>query len=355
MSEIPPLSLALPEGAPQVGPATAKRKGVYFLANDAIFEWVVGFLESFRHYNPNLDLVQIVFDERSDRVKALSSKYHFEIYEDPSFGELERIGHAINRGQVSHGHRWFRKFASFWGPLDEFFYVDGRTIILSDLSQIIDARINSGFDLLHYDVSMDQVYQKGPLRDKMIRQRNAKGFTATMYASYKGLFTLSELTAFGLQAEAVADQLDSWLGDQPFINYCCDIKGARCGAIFWELPNVVTACWSRSNPGMHRIGDRYYRWDHGGLEHNRRIPLLHWAGIRLGPIMPYAQFQLGWRLRNEPVTTRMVRRMQWGLAYPPLKLMDMIHRNRHFNTLYHALDRKLRGRELPERLRVGQE
>ncbi len=352
MSETLPLHSA---PSPLAGPgddstARASRKGVYFLANDAIYDWAVAFLESFRQYNPDVRLVHIPFDENSDRVKSLAAEYRFEIYEDPSFAELERIGYSINRGQVSYGHHWFRRFASFWGPLEEFLYIDGRTVVLCDVNEIIDARINSGFDLLHWDVSMDQVYFKGPFRDKMIRERGAHGFMSTLFVSRRGLFTLEEMTQYAVQAQDVLDQLDSRLGDQPWINFICDMKGVRVGALYYELENVVTACWSRSNPGMYRIKDRYYRWDHGKLEHNRRIPLMHWAGIRLGPIMPYARFHLGFRLRREPALTRISRRLKWALAYPPLKLIDMLHRSRHVNTLYHMLQFRLRGRELPERL-----
>jgi hypothetical protein len=322
--------------------------GVYFLANDAIRDWAIAFLESYREFNPDLRLVLLPFDQRSDKLIALASKYRFEVYEDPSFAALEQLGQRINRGAVPYAPYWFRRFAAFWGPLDEFLYLDGRILVLSDVREMIRARQESGCDLLHYDCAIDQVYLPGEFRTKLVRERRVRGFLSGMFASRRGLFTLDELNAFADAAETVREHLNTRNADQCFLNFICDTKPVTYGSFPEVMVDVSANAWAQYR-GVYRASDGFRHWEHGGVDHNRRVLLMHFAGKRIGPIMPYAWLFLQFRLRSEPWATRVGTRISWLVRYPWLKLADWVRRARSINLIYHWVRHRVLGHELPER------
>jgi len=102
------------------------KKGVYFSANDRVLPWATAFLNSFRRFNPDLPLYLIPFNQSCDELIKLSEKYKFKIYRDSSFARLEKIGQDFELGHADYGPYWFRRYAAFWGPLDEFMYLDAR-------------------------------------------------------------------------------------------------------------------------------------------------------------------------------------------------------------------------------------
>ena len=67
-------------------------RGVYTLANDPMYDWLVAFLESMREHEPDLPIVVIPFDDRIERVARLRGKYCFAIMDDP---------HSRGKAQIS--------------------------------------------------------------------------------------------------------------------------------------------------------------------------------------------------------------------------------------------------------------
>src|SRR6476659_7009240 len=92
--------------------------GVYFSANDAVCDWAIAFLNSFRTFNPDLRLILIPFNEQCDRLLKLQDAYQFEVYRDSAFSRLEAIGEAFELGYTPTGPYWFRRYAALWGPLE---------------------------------------------------------------------------------------------------------------------------------------------------------------------------------------------------------------------------------------------
>src|SRR5436190_2240775 len=96
-----------------------RKCGVYCLANDGVLDWFIAFCESLRAHEPpsRLGLTVIPYDDSLTAVLRLQERYAFEILDDDSLGELDRIGERICPGEIG-GARAFRKLASFWGPYD---------------------------------------------------------------------------------------------------------------------------------------------------------------------------------------------------------------------------------------------
>jgi len=312
-----------------------RTQGVYFSANDAVYPWAVAFLNSFRMFNPELRLILIPFNDECEQLLELKDPYRFEVYTDPAFERLEAIGEAFELGHTPTGPFWFRRYAAFWGPLDEFMYLDARQVILADLRPLLEAPRRHGFDFMHYDCALDQVYEPGPFRREMLRQNRARGFNSGRWASQKGLFTIEEFEGLAEGALQVRDQLNPRNTDQAFINYCCDAKPVQYGHFAEVLDGLCQHGWAGQRGTVYRDGDTYRLWDYGGLEHKKRLALLHWAGCERGPMMPektrFYEFFLQNRSVTEKASTYLSLLLRSAVRYP----FELVRRNRQVNTSYH--------------------
>jgi hypothetical protein len=219
-------------------------------------------------------------------------------------------------------------------------YLDCRTLVLDDVAQLIAPLDECDFDLLHYDTALDQVYQPGPLRRQFLRDARTRGFNSGRWAARNDLFTLEELETFADECVERRDQMNPRNTDQFFLNYCCDRKRVRTGHFAEVLGDMCHDGWARQPGHIYWAEDGYRRWDHGGLSHQKRVPLIHWAGIGLSAAMPEAERFYQFRDREFGLGRRLVRRIGRTLVRPFRKSFDWLRRNRHVNQLYHWLRRR---------------
>lgn len=265
----------------------AQNIGVYFSANDKVYNWTIAFLNSYRTFNPDLPLILIPFNHQCDRLLQLQEKYNFELYnDDASFSSLEAIGKAFELGHTPTGPYWFRRYAAFWGELDRFMYLDARQVVLANLTPLITALDQFNFDFLHYDCAINQVYQPGEFRQQLLRQGRGRGFLSGLWASRKGLFSLEELETLGGAALKIRDQLNPRNTDQAFINYCCDMKPVVYGHFAEVMGGICQNAWARQTGQIYQQHGKYYLWDYGGLDHKKQVILVHWAGYSLNQPIP---------------------------------------------------------------------
>jgi len=260
-------------------------QGAYVLANDEVYDWTVAFFESFRAYNPELPLYLIPFDERCDRVAGLQSKYQFEIFEHDSFEFLESIGEQLELGLTPIGPHWFRRFACFWGPLDEFIYLDCRMVVLADVLPLIQTLDTYGCDFLHFEGGLDQVYEPGPVRTELVVDRHAHGFNSGRWIAKNGLFSREQMEKAASDLVKHRDQMNRRNTDQFFLNYLVHTGDVRCASVHDLKPEVSRLTWPRIPGTIYRENETYKVWSHGRPEHETQVLFMHWAGISRSPGM----------------------------------------------------------------------
>lgn len=314
--------------------------GVYFSANDKVYDWTIAFLNSFRTFNPDLRLILIPFNEDCDRLLQLQARYNFEVYIDPSFVRLEAIGKAFELGHTPTGHYWFRRYAAFWGDLDQFMYLDARQVVLADLTPLITAINQFSFDFLHYDCAISQVYESGEFRQQLLRLGKGRGFLSGLWASRKGLFSLEEFERLANEALKIRNQLNPRNTDQAFINYCCDVKPVVYGHFAEVLGGICQNSWARQSGHIYQEHGKYYLWDYGGIDHKKQIVLLHWAGYQLADPIPHRGLLLLFRYPHCWLQ-QVFGFLQLAIFIPKFIARSLI-RQREINTLYHSLKDKVR-------------
>lgn len=310
-------------------------RGVYFSANDVVYDWAVAFLNSFRTFNPDLRLLLIPFNDDCKRLLKLQDIYRFEIYTDPAFEQLEAIGRAFELGHTPTGPYWFRRYAAFWGPCDRFVYLDARQVILADLHPLIHALDNDDFDLLHFDCAVDQVYESGELRRSLLRQGKAKGFNSGRWAARKGLFSLEDFKQLSEQALCLRQQLNPRNTDQAFINYCCDVKPIRYAHAAEVIGGICHTSWARQTGHVYTENEHYYLWDYGGLDHKKRFMLMHWAGYPLQSALPNRAMLYKFRYQNAPFFHKLFGSLIASAMAVSNTVKASIKANRIVNQTYH--------------------
>jgi hypothetical protein len=315
--------------------------GIYFSANDKVLPWASAFLHILRETNPELPLRLVPFGDDVSQLMEWSDKFHFELHEDPTFPVLEEIGEHYELGHTPHGKYWFRRYAAFWGPFERFWYLDVRQLILADLSPSLG--LLDDFDLIHYDTAINQVYEPGPHRHELLQERRGRGFNSGRWMARRGAFTLDEMLALGGQSLQIRDQLNPRNTDQAFINYCCDHKPLRTAHLAELDGDLASNGWARSHPEVYRDGGDWRVWDHGGLNHKKKLILLHWAGIPESPVMPHRGLYRRFRDCGASPLARLGRCLRDLVVAPPLRVVDGLRRNRWVNALWHGL----KGRDGP--------
>jgi hypothetical protein len=309
--------------------------GVYFSANDVVYDWTIAFLNSFRKFNPNLRLILIPFNQQCDRLLELQTKYNFEVFIDPSFDRLEAIGQAFELGYTPTGPYWFRRYAPFWGPLDRFMYLDARQVVLADLTPLITALDESSFDFLYYDCAIDQVYEPGAFRQQVLRQGKGRGFNSGRWAARKGLFSIDEFELLATEALKIRNQLNPRNTDQAFINYCCDMKPMVSGHFAEVIGGICQNGWARQPGHIYQKGDKFYRWDYGGLDHKRQIILIHWAGYQWNDFFPEKLLLISFFAKQQNHLSLFLTYVTLlSISLPKLFLKSLISQ-RKINNFYH--------------------
>ena len=267
-------------------------RGIYCLSNDKVLDWVIALCQSLRVHEPLLPLIIIPFDERLDRLSRLAERYRFTILRDPSLERLDRIGALFYPDSPLDMHA-FRKFAAFWGPFDQFVFLDSDIVALSALSEVMPAC--AGYDLVHLDFDMDRVYERGPFREEMVRVHGARGINTGAFVARRGVLTLDAVERLAADALAVKDNFVP-LAEQPFMNYCLDKAGLRIAWLADIVPDVTGFVWALQTPIRRAHG--IYRLHAAKRPPSAwpRMPLLHWAGYRCNWRIPNRAIHLRYRL-----------------------------------------------------------
>lgn len=257
---------------------TTTTRGVYFLANNKVYELAVAFLNSFRTHNKDIKLCLIPFDNDFDRIEALKDIYSFSIFENQEvLNNCDEISKKFHDNKLGT----YRKLVAWGGDFDEFIYIDVDTIVLDDVSFVFEnldfCKIftsQSNIDDIRKWVWKDSIFKKQKLSSEQIKYAANTGF----FVSTKGLLPMNWILAQVDGALELKDDMELFCMEQPFLNYLIVTSGYSYSSLWVFLvtrinPNVKTEFWAGSPNGVFE-GGRFY---------NPYFPLavflVHWAGV----------------------------------------------------------------------------
>jgi hypothetical protein len=248
---------------------------VYFVANDAILDLAIAFLNSFRAHNPSIPLCLIPFDDDVEKVARLSDQYDFTIWRD-----RDRLRWCDDISRKFHGRAvgQYRKLAIWDGPFDEFACIDTDTVVLTNVDFVFVNLerfdfVTSGSDIPNNRkwVWKDSVYATDALTERQISYAANTGFVV----SRKECLPSAQVDAQLPAALALAEHMELYCCEQPLLNYLIVTAGRRYTSLFTIA--MSTRAWQI--PMERWAGDPSFITRDGRVVHPDTPDLLmHWAG-----------------------------------------------------------------------------
>jgi hypothetical protein len=245
-----------------------KKFGIYCLANDAVIEWFEAFIRSYQLDNAALPLTVIPFNENISRLKSLKARFRFDILDEAECRRFDALANQVTGSDRLAGA--YRKFASFFGPYDEFLFLDSDMVVITPLIRLFQAFSKSDHDFVYFDYDLDMAY-KPSLAARMTTEYGTHGFNSGAFISRKGIIRENELPSLAGKAAAVREGLAGTL-EQPFLNFVMDVSRRRMTGMNTLLPELAPKVWARQSFHYDRR-NRLAKTPDGKL-----LPFIHWPG-----------------------------------------------------------------------------
>ena len=202
-------------------------RGIYIVANDKVIESAIALLASIRLYNCQVPIFLIPFDGNYQQVAAaLSSLYGVQLF--PNLGFVEQftreIGQIFDRTFLALPNK-MRKLCAWFGPLDEFLYIDTDIIVFEDIAANLNKLSEVDFfccDYHHLSEKLRNVFspvikEKNIFTDSQLQDVFNSGF----WASRKGTITESQMYEILRECSQHREYFDFTqnVTDQPILNY----------------------------------------------------------------------------------------------------------------------------------------
>ncbi|WP_212843733.1 hypothetical protein [Catellatospora sp. IY07-71] len=282
------------------------RRGVYFVANDAVLDQAIAFLNSFRAHNPTIALCLIPYDDDVSGLVRLAGEYDFGIWsDDDTLAWCDGVSRRFHDRTVGQ----YRKLAMWEGPFDEFVYIDTDTVVLTDIGFVFAHLADFGFVASHSNLPQirkwvwkDSIYDAQVLTGRQIAYAANTGFLVSRRQCLPRTAVDERLPA----AVALAEHMELYCCEQPLLNYLIVTSGIRHGS----LMTIAAKTRSWHIPMERWAGDPSYVVEDGRVV----VPdtphlLMHWAGEwararDTGAQIPYFALWNHYRRLRDPQETR---------------------------------------------------
>ena len=272
-----------------------KKIGVYCLANDVVIEWFEAFIRSYQLQNAALPLTVIPFNGNIARLKSLQARFHFEILDEAQCGHFDALADKVMGNDRLAGA--YRKFACFFGPYDEFLFLDSDIVVTSFLMPLFAAYAESGCDLVYFDYALDMAYAPD-LAARMVADYGSHGINTGAFVSRKGILREADLWPLAEKAAAVRDGLLPDVLEQSFFNFVFDVSRSRMIGMEKLLPELAPKAWARQ-PFHFNRQTRTATTPEGKI-----LPFIHWPGCGY-PTMVRPEIFLEYRTWGMPPGERL--------------------------------------------------
>ncbi|NWF60274.1 MAG: methionine synthase [Fischerella sp.] len=286
------------------------QRGIYIVANDRVLDNAIALLNSIRLYDQQVTVVLIPFNDDYHKVADILGDLHnVQIFPDLDFVNsfTKRIGEIFPRDFLSLPNK-MRKLAVWFGPLDEFIYVDTDIIVFEKIAENLNRLLEVDFfccDYHHKSEGLRNIFS--PLvKEKQIftEEQLQDVFNSGFWASKKGIITEQVMEETLQECATHKEYFDFSCGvtDQPILNYLV-LKhiDKRCNLV--RLPGGEPGSWA---------GSRHFQEkDYVLYDRTQRLKYLHWAGTAIKPGCPYWKLWEHYRYLHEgrvPLLQKLFRR-----------------------------------------------
>jgi hypothetical protein len=277
------------------------QRGYYITANDKVIEHAIALLNSIRKYDTETPICLIPYDENYQQIaKVLSERFGVMLFEDLAL--VDRLStrlHDIFGGNFFARPNQFRKQACWFGPFDQFLYIDTDIVVFEKLIDHLDYLTDYDFLSCDYQYrgGITNVFSPVVIEQQVFTPETLQDiFNGGFWASKKALFTEADLYAAFTECAQHPEYFDfsQKTSDQPIINYMI-LKRVTKRFNIVRRPQGAPGNWAGSPQFEQRDGV----WVDPRC--NQPLQYLHWAGIRIEPGCPYWDIWAEYRYQDEPM------------------------------------------------------
>jgi hypothetical protein len=275
-------------------------RGIYITANDRVTEHAIALLKSIRLHDPETPIILIPYDDNYQGIaKLLKESYGVEVYPDLQFIDRlsEQLYQIFGEGFFARPNQ-FRKQACWFGPFDQFIYIDTDVVVLDRIASTLDYL--EDWDFICYDYQhkggIENVFSAEVVENNIFSQKEIQDiFNGGFWGSKKQLISEQDLYETFAECAHHPEYFDfsQKTSDQPIINYMILKRIPRRFNIV-RRPGGAPGSWA---------GSKHFQVRDGQLidpNVNQPVEYLHWAGIRIQPGCPYWDIWKHHRYLNEP-------------------------------------------------------
>ncbi len=274
-------------------------RGVYIVANDKVGENAIALMSSLRLHDPDIPVYLIPFNDDYHTVAArLGELYNVQMFPDLTFlnALTEKIGEIFPRDFLALPNK-MRKLAAWFGPLDEFLYIDTDILFFTPVADTLDYLNQADFIWCdyHFKGGLEDVFSEVVVEQQLFSPK-ALGdvFNSGLWGSKKSALSLEKLYTLLSECAAHREYFDFSNGttDQPIMNYLVLKAIGRRLNIVKARAGSEPGSWG-GTPHFERRGDVLFDGD-------RPLRYLHWAGTPMRAGGPYRDLWEHYRYRNDP-------------------------------------------------------
>jgi Mannosyltransferase putative len=262
-------------------------RGIYIIANDKVTDHAIALLNSIRLHDADTPIVMIPYDDNYHAIAAtLNKHYGVQVYEDLDF--IERLSlklHETFGGKFFARPNQFRKQACWFGPFDEFLYIDTDIVVFEKIIDNLNYLAEADFlccDYQHFG-GIQNVFTTTVLEEKVFTITELKDiFNGGFWASKKNLISEQDLYETFAECAAHPEYFDfsQKTSDQPIINYM----------LLKRIPRRFNIIRRKGKAPGNWAGTPHFKMQRNTLIDptvNQTLQYLHWAGFRIEPGCPY--------------------------------------------------------------------
>jgi len=273
-------------------------RGIYIVANDRVIENAIALLNSIRYYDQDVPVYLIPFNENYHQVAAkLATLHQVQIFPDLELVEKFTIdiSKIFDRDFLALPNK-MRKLVVWFGPLDEFIYIDTDIVVFEKIADNLDKLAEVDFFCCDYHHANDklrnifsvQVKEQQIFTDTQLEDVFNSGF----WASRKGVISEEQMHEALRECATHREYFDFSQGvtDQPILNYLVLKLIPKRGNLV-KIPGGGPGSWAGSRNFQQQ---EYALYDRG-----QRLKYIHWAGIRMKIGSPYWQLWQHYRYLHQ--------------------------------------------------------
>ncbi|ARV61656.1 methionine synthase [Nostocales cyanobacterium HT-58-2] len=262
-------------------------RGIYIIANDKVTDHAIALLNSIRLYDIETPIIMIPYDDNYHRIADLLIQYYgVQIYEDLDLiDRLSKKLYEIFGGKFFARPNQFRKQACWFGPFDEFLYIDTDIVVFEKIIDNLNYLSQYDFICCDYQhtTGIKNVFTQKVLEDKIFTNIEVKDiFNGGFWGSKKNLVSEENLYETFAECAAHPEYFDfsQKTSDQPIINYM----------LLKRIPSRFNIVRRDGKAPGNWAGSPHFKTQENRLidpSINQFLQYLHWAGIRIEPGCPY--------------------------------------------------------------------